>query len=425
MGMTEPVRFAVRANWEEVARWFDGADHPAHVSAHPDGWALVDALVDGRELVSASSESTSPARVCAELARWSAASAFCVVDEALVRSTPDGVIDELFLDQPEPGSAGDWLPWSAYLAALAQEYDVPTELLDRDATLSPPAARQVSFVRSRGEPELVGAATGAATRLGVLDLDDGWSLIAAVSEDDDVLPATMGLGSGRRGRGLLLASGTSVGFLVLRRGEVVDAHRWNVVGRMAGVSTIDDRHRAEDLEVLLAPAFADAARVLETVTGRRPTKEDEHRASLVRALLRRSGEATELVRELIALLDLSAGELAVAALTGQTALHDLPGTRIVEPERSMRAAVQRAAQLGNDLVPERVPLADILAACAVPFIGVLWVVRLIGFVRGDLDGFGIAQLVGTTLTLPMGIWSFRRARKWRRLRQEHRATNAG
>lgn len=166
------------------------------------------------------------------------------------------------------------------------------------------------------------------------------------------------------------------GFVGLRRGDLACSQRWNAPGRLAG---------------LRSAGPPEAARV---------------------AGLRRRGAPAELLGELVDLLSLPGAETAQAVLLGRLALEDQPTATTVEPAGSLREGLWTAASAPLRAPATDLPALDLVAAVATPPVGVLWGVRVADLLNGSIDGFGIAQLVGSTLTIPWGVWSAWRVVTW-------------
>lgn len=393
------TRLAVEASFDDVAAWGLAEGGRCLVLDAGDGWTVADVDVEDDDEVACAG------RLAAQIGR----AAFVVGgDEGddVIRVEPTGgaTILPSWVDDPDdPEEVGAFeTAWKG----------VPDVLLGDDARLAPPRARQVLLLTTPDELDLRAALTGLAAPLTTLDLD-GWSVMTA---DDDLRAVGAGLSVARRSWAVVLSSdGTLAGLTVLRRGRVVAEHVWNRRTQRVGEDADDD-----DWSGLLPdPVDADDLVALVRTSGAA-----DH-VTLVRAALRAErstlGGAGVLgaggpVDRLVHHLGVGeAGPHLLGVLRGDRLEAD-PRARRLVPAESFWQFLRDAAS-GAFLDPEEVPWFSIACAALLPVFVVVLVVRTSQLVGGTLDGWGVAQLLGAVVNLPMCWVYLRRVLRWRSLRR--------
>ena len=101
-----------------------------------------------------------------------------------------------------------------------------------------------------------------------------------------------------------------------------------------------------------------------------------------------------------------------AVLAGRSRVQDHPDAEIVAAPNSFWELMRASWERGAPLDPDHVPWYALLCTLLLPLGLVLWPLRAWELVSGQIDGWGIAQLVGWTTGLPFAVWQAARVRRW-------------
>ena len=377
-----PSRVAVRAPLEAVTTW--GTRQPGRclVTDAGDGWTIAD--LDG----------PSDESLAAELGQ----DVYVSEDADVWRLDPTGASELMPMWVEDPTDELE-------LAAFDQAWQgIPDLLLGADARLTPPRARQTLVMPTLGEEELSAAVTGMALPVTVVEAG-AWTVVAA---DEDLVAVAAGLTASRRRWGLVLSTdGELVGVQVVSRGRLRREHVWNRSSALVGLDALQG---SPWQGLFTGPVDADE---LASLVGT-PTASDN--VSLIRAALRRRAASQAVLDELLVLLGLGDARGVAADALGGKPLIEHDRARRIEPASSF-AEFLRAGASGAFLDAATVPWFSILAAVCFPVLVGLFCVRFAQLLTGTLDGWGVAQLVGSTINAPLAFLYVRRVLRWRGLRR--------
>jgi hypothetical protein len=238
----------------------------------------------------------------------------------------------------------------------------------------------------------------------VVDVD-GWTVVAA---DEDLVPVAAGLSAPRRRWGLVLSTdGELSAVQVVTRGRLQGEHVWNRTSALVGLEV-----EAGSSWQGLFPAPVDAAELASTVGT--PTAAEN--IALIRAALRLRTAPPVSAVDLLGLLGLGAAGAVAASVLDGTPLAEDERARRIEPPSSFGRFL-RASAAGSFLAADTVPWFSLLGAAFLPFLVGLFCVRAVQLLHGSLDGWGAAQLVGSTISTPVALLHVRRVLRWRDLRR--------
>lgn len=388
--MEPPVRVAVRAPFDSVVDWAAGQPGRCLVTDAGAGWTFVD---------------LDPAGPSGALARF------------------EGPVYEVDLEGDvwvhRPAQDPERLPM--YVEDSSDEDEVaafeeawsqaPPGLADGDPRLEPPAASQVVMARGVQERDLAACALAEAMDL-VHVSGDGWTLVGhaaghSVGGDPTDMGSAMAVAAGLSANGagvLVLVAGPELAELVLwRRGRPRARHVWNrrqvLVGQAVAAG---DPWLGFELPDVTVEALTEAMGV---------PSDAGH--SLVRATLRRTGAPVPILVELVELVAPGVDSALLSdVLAGRGRLADDPRAAVVRAPSSFLAFLRSSWSTPAPLDPRRVPVYALVCTALLPLLAVLWPVRLWELVHGDIDGWGVAQLVGCTVNLPAAAWQAARVRDW-------------